>query len=188
MSTATPTKLTVTYRGAKHVLSVLPNSTLSALQAHLEELTSVPPSLQKLLYKGKKATSTSQDEDMTIIEAGLKDGMKIQLLGATMQELGGMKDAENAQREREKILKERASKPQTKVSLIPYSIAVWRIFHSYDPQGRLQVKPIAIIASINWFHYRISPIHPAPLPSLPSYPKILPLGMSCRNTSSLSVF
>ncbi|KAF8347977.1 WLM-domain-containing protein [Amanita rubescens] len=115
MSMETPIKLTVTYRGAQHALSVLPDSTLSALQACLEELTSVPPSLQKLLYKGKKATSTSQDEDTTVIEVGLKDGMKIQLLGATMQELGGMKDAENAQRKREKILRERALKPQVKV-------------------------------------------------------------------------
>ena len=169
------------------MLSVLPDSTLSALQAHLEELTSVPSSQQKLLYKGKKATS-SQDEDMTKIEAGLKDGMKIELLGATMQELGGMKDVENAQRKREKILKELASKPQTKVSLIPSSIAVWRIFHRYDPQGLLQVNPIPTIVSINWFHYRISPIHPAPFHSLPSYPKTLQLGTSCRNTGSLSVF
>lgn len=183
-------KLTVTYRGAQHVLSVLPDSTISALQAHLEELTSVPPSLQKLLYKGKKATSTSQDEDTTVNEAGLKDGMKIQLLGATMQELGGMKDAENAQRKREKILKERASKPQAKVSLIiiPSSIAVWRIFHRYDPQGLLQVKPIPTIVSISWFHYLISPIHQAPLHSLPSYPKTPPSGMSCRNISFLLVF
>lgn len=61
---------------------------------------------------------------MTLIEVGMKDGMKIQLLGATMQELGGTKDAENAQRKQEKILRERALKPQVKVSVIPSSIAV----------------------------------------------------------------
>ncbi|KAF8621806.1 hypothetical protein AX15_007482 [Amanita polypyramis BW_CC] len=108
-------KLTVTYRGVQHILSTPPHSTLSALQVQLEELTSVPPSLQKLLYKGKKTTLTSQDENTTLPEVGLKDGTKIQLLGATVQELGGMKAAENAQRKRENILHQRALKPKVKV-------------------------------------------------------------------------
>ncbi|KIL69103.1 hypothetical protein M378DRAFT_184386 [Amanita muscaria Koide BX008] len=108
-------QLAISYRGSQHVVSVHPSSPLSSLQAQLEELTSVHPSLQKLLYKGKKTTSTSQNEDTTIAEAGLKDGMKVQLLGATAEELGGMKKAENAQRKRENILRERALKPQAKV-------------------------------------------------------------------------
>ncbi|KAK2464017.1 hypothetical protein APHAL10511_003961 [Amanita phalloides] len=116
MSTeSSPIKLTVTYRGAQHALSVLPDSTLAALQAQLEELTSVPPSLQKLLYKGKKTTSTGQDDTITLLDVGLKDGMKIQLLGATMKELSEMKASENAQRKREGILRERALKPRVKV-------------------------------------------------------------------------
>ena len=63
--------LTVTFRGTTHPLSVLPDSTLEALQLQLEELTSVPPSLQKLLYKGKKPRISP---DATLEEAGLKDG------------------------------------------------------------------------------------------------------------------
>ena len=121
MSSETPAakpdiKLSITYRGTHHTVYVSPRSSLSALQAQLEALTSVPPSLQKLLYKGKKTTSKSQSgEDVTVEEAGLRDGMKVQLLGATLEELGGMKAAENAQRKRENIMRERAMKPQVKV-------------------------------------------------------------------------
>ncbi|KAF8628726.1 hypothetical protein AX17_005948 [Amanita inopinata Kibby_2008] len=114
-STSTHIKLTISYRGAQHVLSLLPDSTLAALQVQLEELTSVPPSLQKLLYKGKKTTSTTQDDSVTLAEAGFKNGIKVQLLGATMQELGGMKAVENEQRKRENILRERALRPHAKL-------------------------------------------------------------------------
>lgn len=160
MSTETPIKLTVTYRGVQHILSVLPDSTFSALQVHLEELTSVPASLQKLLYKGKKTTAASQDEDMTLIEVGMKDGMKIQLLGATMQELGGMKDAENAQRKREKILRERALKPQVKVSVIPSSIAVLANISQVRSTG-----PPPSQAYTNYRFHELVPLSHLPNPS-----------------------
>ncbi|THH11276.1 hypothetical protein EW145_g757 [Phellinidium pouzarii] len=82
--------ISISHRGATLPLSVLPDSTLEALQLQLEELTSVPPSLQKLLYKGKKKKS-------------------IQLLGTTEAELGGVRSAENERRRKEKVLRERAT-------------------------------------------------------------------------------
>ena len=108
--------LTVTFRGTTHPLSVLPDSTLEALQLQLEELTSVPPSLQKLLYKGKKPRISP---DATLEEAGLKEGSKIQMLGSTETELGGMKKAEDEMRRREEILRQRTGKNLPKVRDYP---------------------------------------------------------------------
>lgn len=105
--------LTVTYRGESHPLSVLPETTLGALQIQLEELTGVPPSLQKLLYKGKKS---NVPENATIEQAGLKDEAKVQLLGATAAELGGMHTAENEKRRKEETLRQRSLKNFAKVS------------------------------------------------------------------------
>ena len=107
--------LTVTHRGTAHALTLPPDSTLAALQARLEELTSVPPSLQKLLYKGKNSKAT-QNAEVTLAQAGFKDGMKVQMLGSTTQELGGLKAVEDQQRKRDQILRERALKAPTKVS------------------------------------------------------------------------
>ena len=104
---------TVTHRGKTYSLSLSPDTTVNELQCRLEELTSVPQGNQKLLYKGKKAVLR---EDETIVEAGLKTGLKVQMLGSTAEELGELKQVESEHQRRERILKERASKPQAKVS------------------------------------------------------------------------
>lgn len=108
-----PISFIVTLRGTQHPLSLLPDSTLASLYAQLEELTSVPPSLQKLLYKGKKTLG----DDATIAQAGIKDGLKVQMLGSTPQEIGGLKATEDEQQRRNRILRERALKAPTKVRL-----------------------------------------------------------------------
>ncbi|TFK39712.1 WLM-domain-containing protein [Crucibulum laeve] len=132
--------LTVSYRGTPHALSLLPDSTLAALRARLEELTSVPPSLQKLLYKGKKA-SGSDNEELTLAQVGLKNGMKVQMLGSTAQELGGMKAVEDEQKKRERIMRERALKAPVKVRSTgpsPNSMAAARYrFHELVPLAHL---------------------------------------------------
>ena len=46
--------ITVSHRGQTYSLSLLPDTTLNLLLERLEELTSIPPPLQKLLYKGNK--------------------------------------------------------------------------------------------------------------------------------------
>jgi hypothetical protein len=113
-SSTAPISLTVTHRGTPHALSLLPESTLEALQARLEELTDVPPSLQKLLYKGKKQVSAPAEE-VTISQAGFRDGMKVQMLGSTLNELGELQAVENYQQKRTRIMKERTLKAPTKV-------------------------------------------------------------------------
>jgi Ubiquitin family len=111
--------LVVSHRGRTYPLSVLPTGTLSSLQTQLEQLTSVPPGLQKLLYGGRKKSETIQQESggssLTLLQAGLKDGMKIQMLGSTAQELEGLKAAEDGMKKRDRILQERALKTPTKV-------------------------------------------------------------------------
>jgi len=107
--------LTVSFRGTPHVLSLLPDSTLAALHSRLEELTEVPPHLQKLLYKGKKALGESDAGEMTLVQAGLNDGTKVQMLGSTTKDLDGMKTVENENQRRERIMRERALKAPVKV-------------------------------------------------------------------------
>ena len=112
-SMATELNITINYRGTAHPLSVLPDATLTYLQARLEELTSVPPENQKLLFKGKKSVSG----DATVTQAGLKDGMKVQLIGPTADELGGLKATESEHQRKERILQERAQRGPVKVRL-----------------------------------------------------------------------
>jgi len=104
--------ITVTHGGNAYSLSLLPEDTLALLHARLEELTSVPPSNQKLLFKGKKASS---NDETTLHQAGFKSGMKVQLLGPTSQEIGEMRNVEGEREKKEKILRERAAKPQAKL-------------------------------------------------------------------------
>lgn len=92
-------------------LSLLPNSTLASLYAQLEELTGVPPSLQKLLYRGKKAA----EDTAVITEAGIRNGLKIQMLGSTQQEIGGLHAVESEQQRINRVLRERALKAPAKV-------------------------------------------------------------------------
>ncbi|EIN05891.1 WLM-domain-containing protein [Punctularia strigosozonata HHB-11173 SS5] len=107
-------KFTVSHRGQTYSITESPETTLTSLQARLEELTSVPPPQQKLLYKGKKASSASPSE-VTLSAAGIKDGTRIQMLGSTADEIGGLHAVENEQRRKDKIMRERALKAPAKV-------------------------------------------------------------------------
>ncbi|KAJ7629520.1 WLM-domain-containing protein [Mycena polygramma] len=104
--------LTVNHRGIQHRLSVLPDSTLADLHATLEELTTVPPSMQKLLYKN---SAKGAHDEMTVREAGLKEGTKVQMVGSTLQELDGLQAKEAEERKRDRIMRERALKAPVKV-------------------------------------------------------------------------
>ncbi|KAJ7675484.1 WLM domain-containing protein [Mycena rosella] len=105
--------LVVSHRGIQHQISVSLGSTLADLRATLEDLTTVPPSLQKLLYKN--STKGPYDSETTLREAGLKEGTKIQMVGSTLQELGGLQAKEAEERKRDRILRERALKAPVKV-------------------------------------------------------------------------
>ena len=93
--------LTVNFRAKPHILSFHPDTTLAVLHSQLEELTEVPPHLQKLLYKGQKLNG-SDSRTMTLVQASLKDGATIQMLGSTTKDLDEMKavEKENQRRER----------------------------------------------------------------------------------------
>ena len=108
---------TVTFRGVPHTLTVSPATTLEDLHLQLEELTGVPPALQKLLYKNKKSPGKNDIEQMTVMHAGLKNGIKVQMLGSTTQDLDGLRAVENEHTRVERILRERALKAPVKVSL-----------------------------------------------------------------------
>lgn len=103
---------TVSHRSKTYTLSLPPDTPIDTLQTRLQELTSVPNANQKLVYKGKKPSFKGDD---TIAEAGLKNGLKVQMLGSTAEELGEMKQVEDEHQRRERIMKERALKPQAKV-------------------------------------------------------------------------
>lgn len=180
--------LTVSHRGQTYTLSLLPDDTLAALQAKLEELTLTPPLLQKLLYKGK--TNKNLDDQITLTQAGLKDGMKIQMLGTTSKELDGMKAVENEQHKRDRIMRERALKGPTKVCKLYITNGLSRFDEPYvsssDPQAALTVAP-STIDFMNLYRYHISRNLHQPSNSYSASPKTLRSSMSCRNMNSLWV-
>ncbi|EMD39332.1 hypothetical protein CERSUDRAFT_46810 [Gelatoporia subvermispora B] len=107
-----PIEVTVSHRGTTHKLSLLPADTLAVLYARLEELTGVPPPLQKLLYKGKKP---NVDPEGSLEAAGLKHGTKAQMLGTRPDELQDLQKVESEHQRRERILRERAARGPVKV-------------------------------------------------------------------------
>jgi len=96
--------LSVSHKGKSYVVQVDLTSTVSSFQAQLEELTSVPVENQKLLFKGKKASSKGGD---TLEVFGLKDGTKVQMLGSTAEEIGGLRAVEDEKNRKEQILRNR---------------------------------------------------------------------------------
>ncbi|KAJ3569206.1 hypothetical protein NP233_g5201 [Leucocoprinus birnbaumii] len=103
--------ITINHRGSAYLLSLSPSTTLIELHAQLKHLTSAPPANQKLLFRGKKAGN----DDTTLTQADFKDGMKIQMLGSTAEEVGGIKAADDERAKRDRIMRERALKPQVKL-------------------------------------------------------------------------
>ncbi|KJA23483.1 hypothetical protein HYPSUDRAFT_54229 [Hypholoma sublateritium FD-334 SS-4] len=110
-----PISLSINFRGKPHSLSLLPDCTLAHLQSELDKLTEVPPSLQKLLYKGKKQAGSDIAEEVTISEVGIKNGTKIQMIGSTTRELDSMRAVEDENQRRDRIMRERATKAPVKL-------------------------------------------------------------------------
>ncbi|KAG1737232.1 WLM-domain-containing protein [Suillus lakei] len=109
--------LTVTFRGTSRAVFLPNDAPVSVLHSRFETLTSVPPSLQKLIYRGKKIQHRQDDSDPepTTSQPGLRDGIKVQMLGSTVEELGQLNAADSAHQRKEQILRERALKPQAKL-------------------------------------------------------------------------
>lgn len=96
--------VSVSHKGKIYATQVDLTSTVSSFQAHLEELTSVPIEHQKYLFKGKKASAKSND---TLESFGLKDGVKVQMLGSTVEEVSGLRAVEDQRKRMEQTLRNR---------------------------------------------------------------------------------
>jgi Ubiquitin family len=103
--------LHVTHRSNPYEVELSLDATVADFQAQLENLTGVPPHIQKLLYKGKKAVSP---ED-SVQSAGLSNGLKVTLLGNPEKAIEGLLAAEKEQKRREEIMKARATKARPQV-------------------------------------------------------------------------
>jgi len=136
MSSKSPISLIINHKSSQYDLSLFSSDTLLSLQVRLEELTSIPPPLQKLLYKGKKAKTS---DEQTLAEAGLKDGVKIMLLGSTEQEVGGVKAAEAEKKKTEDIMRQREARGPTKVrsTATPSKASAQFKFHRIEPLAHL---------------------------------------------------
>jgi hypothetical protein len=154
----------VSYRGTTHRLALEPDTPLSELEVKLAELTGVPVGLQKLLFKGKKAGTHG---DVTMSELGIKNGVKVQMLGATTKELDGLKDVESEQQRRARIMRERAMKPQYKACA---QIIITPV-HSNCPSGSVygvrQSDSDAILSLSFQFDIQVPPNRPPCPPSQP---------------------
>jgi hypothetical protein len=104
--------LHVSHRGQSLDVALPSDSTVHDLQLRLEDLTGVLPTNQKLLYKSKKAAAKDYS---TLLDAGLKDGANITMLGVTQEEVGGLQKEESEHRQRERILQKRAAQGTVKV-------------------------------------------------------------------------
>jgi len=98
----------VAYRGVVYPIQLALSATLVDLHAQLEQLTSVPPLNQKLIYKGRRV-------DSALADTGFKDGMKFQMLGSTSQQVSAISAADDEHAKSERIMRGRALKPQVKV-------------------------------------------------------------------------
>jgi len=75
-------KFVVNYKKQNHDIEFGLDQTLSELRVHLANLTGVAAALQKLMYKG-----LVKDDAKTLRELGLKDGVKLMLVGSTINEV-----------------------------------------------------------------------------------------------------
>ncbi|KAG8952061.1 hypothetical protein FRC00_006957 [Tulasnella sp. 408] len=133
--------LTVAYKGTNHNVSLKPEATLAEFQDTLEGLTNVPPSLQKLLYRGKKSLAGEADA-VTVADVGLKNGLKVTLMGSTNEELTGMRDVERETQRRDEIMRRRAAAGPSKVYSTSRSEDTKYKFHKIQPLPHLP-KPEA---------------------------------------------
>ncbi|KAK3782143.1 hypothetical protein RRG08_032899 [Elysia crispata] len=74
-------RFTVIYKKQKHEVSWPLDCTVSKLKSHIESLTSVPASLQKIMYKG-----LAKDEK-TLRELNVVEGAKLMVIGSTLNDV-----------------------------------------------------------------------------------------------------
>ncbi|KAG9313149.1 WLM-domain-containing protein [Chiua virens] len=144
-ASATPENinLTISFRGTAYEISLPSDAPLARLETQLEELTSVPSSHQKLLFRGKKVQHA---DDITLVQLGLRDGLKVQMLGSTAHEVASLNVTESEHQRKERILRERALKPQVKIRSTGSATvdSTTYVFHNIDPLRHLPKPETAL--------------------------------------------
>ncbi len=186
-STSSDIAITVVFRGTSHRVTLQPESTLGDLQDQLEKVTSVSPSLQKLLCKGKNLKQNRSGRE-TVGSIGLRNGSKVQMLGTTSEELDGMQVTEIEQRRVDRILRERALKaPGYKVLALKVTTALLFTVYRFVRQGRwIALRSITVF--MNYYLFRICPTLLQHIISCSVYRRIQPSSISCSSISSLLVY
>ncbi|KAH8833167.1 WLM domain-containing protein [Flagelloscypha sp. PMI_526] len=108
---STTFNFSVSFKGTSYPLELTPNTKMKDLQKHLEKLTKIPPHLQKLIYKGKKASAQSS---LSIRDNGITNGTKIQMIGTTPTTLKDINNATKEKEKQEKIMRARVLKAPVK--------------------------------------------------------------------------
>ena len=103
--------LTISYKGTTYNVDIALTSTVGDLALEIYNRTNVAPSSQKLLFKGKKP----YDGLTSLSDAGLKNGVRVQLVGPTESEVESLHAEEEEHQRKEAILARRAMIPGPKV-------------------------------------------------------------------------
>ncbi|KAG8883883.1 hypothetical protein FRB97_005721 [Tulasnella sp. 331] len=112
-----PMQFTISYRGSARSITIDSQTPFITLQSDIEALTSVPPELQKLLYRGKRPAPPTKDaSEVTVEDVGLKDGARVTLMGSTLEEISGMKNTEDEKHRRDEILRRRQAAGPSKLA------------------------------------------------------------------------
>jgi len=73
---------TVNFKKQSYEITFGSEDTVNALRLHLMQLTGVAAGLQKLMFKGML-----KDDKATLAQAGIKNGVKIMMMGSTIDEV-----------------------------------------------------------------------------------------------------
>jgi hypothetical protein len=101
--------VSILHKGKPYAVQIDITSTVSSFQAQLEELTSAPARNRKLL-NGNKASAKHD----YILEVFGKGGTKIQMLGSTVEEICGLRAAEDEKQRMEQILRNRETQTEVR--------------------------------------------------------------------------
>ena len=148
-----PATVSVSHKGRSYAVQIDLASAVSSFQALLEELTSVPVENQKLLFKGKKAPVKGDD---TLEVFGLKDRTKVQMLGSTAEEIGGLMAVESKNKRTEQVLRDRET--QTRVRQATSTGPSCRLTGTI----RIDVFPFESVQSFSLEPQPPLPRHPTP--------------------------
>lgn len=99
----------------------------------------------------------------TLTQAGVKTGIKIQLLGSSAQELGELKQVQDEYQRRERIMRERAARPQTKVRL--KIVTTLQNYQFLNPIQQLRSTSSMSSSSLQFRFHSIEPLPHLPNPS-----------------------